>query len=186
MKIVYKKYWFCKSKKYFNKSKSNSYTPKVYIFHKLHFELILIFIFSSLFILSLHPINLILLIIIIIMVNCYNIIMISLSIWTSIIIIIALVRGIIILFLYTSSLTSNFKMIRNHYIKIILPFFIFISLIDLNFSVSSINHEFKINIIYYSNWTLIIFCLFIILILINFITKIIYKPFSPLKSSYEI
>lgn len=139
------------------------------------------------FTISKHPVSLILIIIRFIITNIYKSITVFNSFWIIIIIIIALVSGIIILFLYISSLTSNFKIIQREYGFIIIPS-IAIFMLSITFNNPNINTSFshyKISLIYSSSWLSIFLCLSIILIIIIFIIKIIYKPYRPLKSSYE-
>ena len=143
-------------------------------------------IISSFFILSIHPVRMILTVIIYVIFICNYVLKFHPNSWIIFVIILAFIRGIMILFLYISSMTSNNKYFNKNKIRfVILIINLIIIIFILNNSIKipfGRNYSLTFNLIYYSNWISIFFCLLIIIIIIVFIIKIVYKPFSPLKS----
>lgn len=161
-----------------------SLTSKVIIFYKLISEIFFILVFCLIILIANnHPLFLVFILILVALINSYFILKIYLSYWVSVIIILGFVGGIIILFIFSTSLSPNEKFF---FIEIRFWYLILLILFLKPFIIIS-NERVKIyNIkeIYSSQFFIIIFIIIIILLMLNYVIKIIFDPLISLKSFF--
>jgi len=99
--------------------------------------------------------------------------------WFSLILILAFTGGLIIMFLYITSLTPNNPIKLNYKLIILLsPIFLITNIFSKRMNTNS-----KINILFNFNWISLIIILLIILIILRIIPPLLINPFNPIKTS---
>jgi len=148
--------------------------------------LLKIITFQRIYLILNNPNPIIVLMIIILLTLSISIIrfIITLNYWTSILIIITYIGGLIILFLYIISLLPNTKQKWTNLNKI-RTFIIIITIIWLRINTTTIKSPMKTIFARYFNnlWNLILIII-IIIIIAQIASKIIFLPFKIIKSTY--